>query len=95
MNKIILVITMTIAIQSHSAADSRTESDTAKLNRKFAEEMKVVEQFAKDSRKMHKELLKQPNLTKADRENIKKMELENLKLLKQTEETIRKIEAQD
>ena len=86
---------MTIAIQSHSAADSKNKSDTTKLNRKFAEEMKVVEQFAKDSRKMHKELLKQPNLTKADKENIKKMELENLKLLKQTEEIIKKIEAQD
>ncbi len=93
MPKFILILL--IAIQSHSSVDSKTESDTAKLNRKFAEEMKVVEQFAKDSRKMHKELLKQPNLTKADKENIKKMELENLKLLKQTEETIKKIEAQD
>ncbi len=93
MPKFILILF--IAVQSHSAAESKTESDSAKLNRKFVEEMKVVEQFAKDSRKMHKELLKQPNLTKADKENIKKMELENLKLLKQTEETIKKIEAQD
>jgi hypothetical protein len=93
MIKIILILAIVVSIQSHSATDSKIESDASKLNRKFAAEMKVVEQFAKDSRKMHKDLLKQPNLTKADKENIKKMELENLKLLKQTEDIIKKIEA--
>jgi hypothetical protein len=84
-----------VALQSYSAANLKIETETAKLNRKFAEHMKLVEQFAKDSRKMHKDLLKQRNLTKADKENIKKMEKENQKLLEQVQENIWKLEAQD
>tara|TARA_B110001454_G_scaffold219179_1_gene250768 strand:- start:54471 stop:54752 length:282 start_codon:yes stop_codon:yes gene_type:complete len=89
------ILILFIAIQSLGAIKSKKESDTEKLNRKVIEEMKLVVQFAKDSRKTYKDLHKRSDLSKRDKENLVKIEQENQKLLKQTQENIKKLEAQD
>lgn len=91
MQKILLFVVLSASLKS--LTDERSQTYIAKTNQKVAEEMKIVTKFAKESRRTYKDMQKQSGLSKSDLDKIKTAEKLNLKLLEETENSIKKIEA--
>lgn len=78
--------------KTHAAASIEGLTiETNELLKKFNEKLMETHQFAKSSRAIYRELHKRKNLSKIDKDTIRKAEKANLKLMEDTEIAIKKL----